>query len=241
LAGFGENAGTLAAPAVPRPTADFYGSGSGPGLSSGVEDQILSINQDLHRQTKAQIVVVTLSSSEEQTVEELGLEILRSWGVGDKELNNGVVLLVIPSERKSRIEVGYGLEGALPDGKTGRIQDEYMLPYFQQGNYDQGVLNGFQVVAQEVAKEYQIALNTGNPQPAARTGDQSARELSPLQIALIVIGLILLFYLDRRFFNGFIFGMLLSTLLRGGFGGGGGGGSSGGGGSGGGGGSSRGW
>ncbi len=241
LAGFGENAGTLAAPAVPRPTADFYVLDQAQVLSSGVEGQILSINQDLYRQTKAQIVVVTLNSSEGRAIEELGLEILRGWGVGDKELNNGVVLLVIPPERKSRIEVGYGLEGALPDGKTGRIQDEYMLPYFQQGNYDQGVLNGFQVLAQEVAKEYQIALNTGNPQPAVRTADQPSQELSPLQISLIVIGLILLFYLDRRFFNGFIFGMLLSSLLRGGFGGGGGGGSSGGGGSGGGGGSNRGW
>ena len=172
--GLGENAGTVAAPAALKPTADFYVLDQAQVLSPGAEGQILSINQDLHRQTKAQIVVVTLNSSEGRAIEELGLEILRNWGVGDKELNNGVVLLVIPPERKSRIEVGYGLEGALPDGKTGRIQDDYMLPYFQQGNFDQGVLNGFQVLAQEVAKEYQITLNTGNPQPAARTADQPA-------------------------------------------------------------------
>ena len=235
------NSGVSAAPALPKPTADFYVLDQAQVLSPQVESQILGINRELNNQTKAQIVVVTLNSSEDRSVEELGLELLRSWGVGDKELNNGVVLLVIPTERKSRIEVGYGLEGALPDGKTGRIQDEYMLPYFQQGNYEQGVLNGFQVLAQEVAKEYQITLNTGNPQPVTPTNTQPNGDLSPLELTLIVIGLILLFILDRRFFNGFIFGMLLSTLLRGGFRGGGGGGSSGGGGSGGGGGSSRGW
>jgi uncharacterized protein len=230
----------LAASSLPKPTADFYLLDEAQVLSPQVKNQVLSINRDLNNQTKAQIVVVTLNSSNGRSIEELGLEILREWGVGDKQLNNGVVLLVLPSERKSRIEVGYGLEGALPDGKTGRIQDEYMLPYFQQGDFDQGILNGFLVLAQEIAKEYQVTLQTGTPNALEPADNQFPQELSLLEMALIFIGLVLLYLLDRRFFNGFIFGMLLSTLLRGGFRGGRGG-SSGGGGSGGGGGSSRGW
>ena len=62
---------------------------------------------------------------------------LARWGIGDKNKNNRVLADAL-EERKSRIEVGYGLEGALPDGKTGRIQDEHLIPYFQQGDYDLG-------------------------------------------------------------------------------------------------------
>ncbi|NLC07710.1 MAG: TPM domain-containing protein, partial [Syntrophomonadaceae bacterium] len=126
--------GLNAASPIPSPPATFYVLDEAQVISSQVEDLIISVNQDLAKKTKAQIVVVTLKSSEDRPLEELGLGILRDWGVGDRELNNGLVMLVIPEERKSRIEVGYGLEGALPDGKTGRIQDDYMIPYFKQND-----------------------------------------------------------------------------------------------------------
>lgn len=235
--------GILAEPAVPQPTSAFYVLDEAEVLSPQVENQIVSVSRELAAKTKAQVVVVTLKDTRGRTLEELGLEILRSWGVGDKELNNGVVMLVIPDERKSRIEVGYGLEGALPDGKTGRIQDDYMLPYFRQGDYNQGIINGFMVIVQETANEYQVALSTSQ-QPArpAQPSQPAGEKLSTWQVILIIVGLVLLFILDRHFFNGLLFGMLLSMLFRGGGGGFGGGGSSGGGGGfGGGGGSSRGW
>lgn len=232
---------SIATPTLPRPTSSFYVLDEAQVISPEVENQILAINQELNTKTKAQIVVVTLKDARELTLEDLGLGILREWGVGDKQLNNGLVMLVIPEERSSRIEVGYGLEGALPDGKTGRIQDEYMIPFFKEGNFDQGILNGFLVLAQEVAKEYQVTLNTQTPTTYRPEGSGSAEELSTGQLLLIIIGLLLLYIVDRRFFNGYIFAMLLSMLFRGGGGGRGGGGFSGGGGSGGGGGSSRNW
>ncbi|MGI6648311.1 MAG: TPM domain-containing protein [Bacillota bacterium] len=234
--------GLNAASPIPSPPATFYVLDEAQVISSQVEDLIISVNQDLAAKTKAQIVVVTLRSSEDRPLEELGLGILRDWGVGDRELNNGLVMLVIPEERKSRIEVGYGLEGALPDGKTGRIQDDYMIPYFKQNDYNQGILNGFLALAQETANEYQVTLNMSNQQPERLNSQPTGNSLSTWQIILIVLGLVLLYFLDRQFFDGFIFGLILSMLFRGGGGGwGGGGGFSGGGGSGGGGGSSREW
>src|SRR5665648_647780 len=85
-------------------------------------------------------------------------------GESDKKLNNGLLNLVSPTDGVARIEVGYGLEGAMPDAKTGRIQDEYMLPYFKSNDYNKGILNGYSALAQEVAKEYQVTLEINSPQ-----------------------------------------------------------------------------
>lgn len=241
----------LAQAAIPAPPPELYVLDQAGVMSSDTKSAIINTSQELARQTKAQVAVVTLNSLEGQTIEEVGLQIGRQWQLGDAQLNNGVLILVVPSARESRIEVGYGLEGALPDGKTGRIQDDYMLPYFRTNDYDQGLLNGYKAVVAEVAREYGITLNVTPPQqPDVDTGSRSA----PWWVTVLwVVGLILLLWADQRFFNGFILGFILGTLFRGGgrggggfggggFGGGGfGGGSSGGGGSFGGGGSSRGW
>lgn len=240
-------AGTgLAQAAIPAPPPELYVLDQAGVMSSDTKSAIINTSQELARQTKAQVAVVTLSSLEGQTIEEVGLQIGRQWQLGDAQLNNGVLILVVPSARQSRIEVGYGLEGALPDGKTGRIQDDYMLPYFRTDDYDQGLLNGYKAVVAEVAREYGVTLNVSPPQfPEADSSNQSA----PWWVTVLwIVGLISLLWIDQRFFNGFILGFILGTLFRGGgrggggFGGGGfGGGSSGGGGSFGGGGSSRGW
>lgn len=240
-------AGTgLAQAAIPAPPPELYVLDQAGVMSSDTKSAIINTSQELARQTKAQVAVVTLSSLEGQTIEEVGLQIGRQWQLGDAQLNNGVLILVVPSARQSRIEVGYGLEGALPDGKTGRIQDDYMLPYFRTDDYDQGLLNGYKAVVAEVAREYGVTLNVSPPQfPEADSSNQSA----PWWVTVLwIVGLISLLWIDQRFFNGFILGFILGTLFRGGgrggggFGGGGfGGGSSGRGGSFGGGGSSRGW
>jgi len=137
-------------------------------------------------------------------------------------------MLVSPTERVSRIEVGYGLEGALPDAKTGQIQDEYMIPYFQANDYNKGILNGYSALAQETAKEYQVALEINSPQalPVSSTSSSAADQPLPIWAkAIFFILIILVIYVDQRFFNGFFLGLILRMLLRG-RGGGGGGGSS---------------
>jgi len=121
-----------------------------------------------------------------------------------------------------------------------------MLPYYKQDKYDLGLRNGYLAVVQEVAKEYGVTLTqnqnyTATPAAPAQTSNGTPAWLKIMGIIL----LLMLFWLDHRFFNGFILGMILGSIFRGGGGGGGfgggGGGSFGGGGSGGGGGSSRGW
>ena len=248
LASFFQPFSNQAAASLPTPPPELYVLDQAGVMSSETKSMIINTSQELARQTKAQVAVVTLKTLDGQSIADVALQIGRQWQLGDKQLNNGVLILVVPDERQARIEVGYGLEGALPDGKTGRIQDDYMLPAFRQGNFDQGLANGYKVVVAEVAKEYGVTINI-DPVDASDPSPTPAQKMPAWVTILGVIGLITLLWLDNRFFNGFFLGMILGMLFRGGgrgggggFGGGGfGGGSSGGGGSFGGGGSSRGW
>ncbi len=228
----------------PAPSTSLYAQDYANVLSADTKNRINSLGSQLAARTKAQVVVVTIKSLNGAAIDDFALSVLRQWGVGDKTLNNGVVLVVAVGDRQSRVEVGYGLEGALPDAKTGRIQDDYMLPWFQQGDYDKGILNGYQALASEVAKEYKLELKTdAKPASKSKTQAQEGSWFDSLpwwgQI-LLISGAIALFVIDWVFFGGAITYLLLS-LLRSRGGGGGRGGGGWGGGSGGGGGSSRRW
>lgn len=235
-----------AEPAIPpAPTSSIYVQDYAGVLTPDTKKRINDLGSKLAARTKAQIVVVTVQTLGDTPLEEYALATLRQWGIGDKTLNNGVLMLVAVSDRKSRIEVGYGLEGALPDGKTGQIQDENMLPYFRQNDYDKGIMNGYLALAGVVAKEYNLELKTDAKQaakPQTNSGPSWWDTLPWWMQMLVMAGALLLFIIDWVFFGGSITWFLLSILrFRGGGGGGGGGRGGYGGGSGGGGGSNRGW
>src|SRR5665213_1005160 len=92
--------------------------------------------------TKRQVVVVTVKSLEGLPVEDYGYQLGRFWGIGQKDKNTGAILLVALTERKVRIEVGYGLEGELTDAVSRGIIEQDILPSFKQGNYEAGILAG---------------------------------------------------------------------------------------------------
>lgn len=235
-------AGAWAQPKIPpAPSSSIYVQDYAGVLSGDTKARINSISGSIAAKTKAQVVVVTIKTLEDTPIEDYGLALMRQWGIGDKNLNNGVLLLVAVGDRQSRIETGYGLEGALPDAKTGRIQDEYMIPYFQKGDYDKGIVNGYAAVVNEVAKEYNLDLKT-DAKPVQKTqaaGAQSGWDSLPWWLQLAIGGgILLLFIFDWVFLGGNIT-LLILSLLR--FRGGGGGGGGYGGGSGGGGGSNRRW
>ena len=232
-----------AAPKIPPvPTRDIYAQDYADVLSKETENRINRLSTELQSRTGAQIAVVTIPSLEGESLEEYSLALFRKWGIGDRKKNNGVLILLAVAEKKSRIEIGYGLEGALPDAKTGRIQDETMRPAIENGDFNSALMNGYLAVLQEVAKEYSQELKA-TPRTSPRQRG-AATELSSLPWwakLLIAVGLLLLLLIDWLLLGGFITRMIFYALLSGRGGGGGGGGSGGGfgGGSGGGGGSSR--
>ena len=98
-----------------------------------------------------QIVVVTLGSLQGTTIEDYGYQLGRHWGIGQKEKNNGALLIVAPGERKVRIEVGYGLEGALTDAVTRLIIQNAILPRFRANDFSGGITRGVDDIIQVVS------------------------------------------------------------------------------------------
>lgn len=236
-----------AAPSLPPrpPTATFVNDFAGL-LDAGTKSELEAIGRALDVKTGAEIVVVTVPSLGGVPIEDYALELFRTWGLGDKEKNNGVLLLV-DKERlfkgqsgKVRIEVGYGLEGAIPDGKAGRILDEKVLPSWEEKKYAEGIRAGYLALAAAVAEEYKVDLNADRTlnvltdyQLAPRASSGFPWELLPLFIFLFIF---LMSGLGRRrrglwWWGGFGSGGWGGGGFGGGWGGGGfGGGSSGGGG-----------
>lgn len=234
-----------AAPQIPpKPTAaaGIYVQDYAQVLSAEDKRRLLSIGQELDNKTTAQLAVVTVKNLDGQPIEDYALSILREWGIGSKEKNNGALIVVAVQDRRSRIEVGYGLEGLLTDGLTGRIQDQAMIPYFRKGNYAAGIVNGYAVTASIIAKDEGVQLTSINSEQIAvpaKTTNNTDQEYPFWLKLLIGAGIVLLLIIDNLFLGGVLTQMLFFMFLRGRGGGGGRGGF--GGGSGGGGGSSRSW
>lgn len=144
--------------AVVSPDEAFYVYDGAQVLSEETEQYILNSSRELESKTGAQIVVVTIPSLEGRSLEEYATELFRQWGIGDAKKNNGLLLLCAVEDRQFRVEVGYGLEGDLPDGKTGRIQDSYIIPLLREDEFDAGIRNGYSAFLQELADVYNVSI-----------------------------------------------------------------------------------
>jgi uncharacterized protein len=220
---------------LPDSSYEFYVYDEAGVISDSLKNEIISVNRKIEAESGAQIVVAVVENIEGSTgTEEYANELFEKWQIGDSEQDNGILMLVAMEERAMRLEIGYGLEGAIPDGRAGDIRDEYILPYFSQEDYNTGIRNGFYALAGEVAEEYGIT-DLDISEPEATPASQDA---NPIFSVLGGIGLAFLIILDLIFFRGMFTFMILRMFLGGRGGGGsgrgrGGGGSSGGGGAGG--------
>lgn len=144
--------------AVVSPNDTFYVYDGASVLSAETEQYIFDHSRALDSKTGAQIVVVTIPSLEGRPLEEYATDLFRQWGIGDAEKNNGLLLLCAVEDRQFRVEVGYGLEGDLPDGKTGRMQDAYIIPLLSEDKFDEGIKNGYTAFLQEVSAVYDVTI-----------------------------------------------------------------------------------
>jgi len=108
--------------------------------------------QDVETRTSSEIAVATVKSLEGMSIEEYANRLFKEWGVGQEKTDNGVLILVAPNEREMRIEVGYGLEGVLPDGLAGEIRDQQFLPRFRDNDYAGGITAGVGRIADIVER-----------------------------------------------------------------------------------------
>lgn len=118
-----------------------------------LEDKLVAIDDS----SSNQIAVVILSSLDGQPKEEYATKLFRDWGIGNKKTNNGVLVLVAIQDRQIRIEVGYGLEGAIPDVTALSIIDNDIKPAFKAGNYYEGLDKATDDLAKAAVGEYKEA------------------------------------------------------------------------------------
>lgn len=239
---------------VPPVAVNDFGNMLAPFQRQALEQKIRNYNDS----TSSAIVIVTVDDLQGYDIAEVALKYLRDWGIGTKDKNNGVLILVSKSDRKARIETGYGMEGVLPDILAKQIIDDRMIPFFKQNDYYRGFDNTVDAIIQAAAGEYKA-----NPKNQNTGGKPSVGSIILLVVIFIII--LKLFsggggggggsYMSRKGSKDYLGGLpwfLLGNLLGGGgrgdggFGGGGGGFGGGGfggfgGGSGGGGGASGGW
>ena len=141
---------------LPQPTNDFFVNDFADVIDDNIETELQAIGASLYNQTTAQVVVVTVESLDGYEVDEYALELGREWGVGSEDTDNGVVLLLSETDRQVTIQVGYGLEGCLPDGKTGRILDNYAIPYLRNDDFSTGLCEAYKAIVSVVCEEYGV-------------------------------------------------------------------------------------
>lgn len=122
-------------------------------LSPEYKEKIGSLIQELEEKTSAEIAIATVSSIAPYDEKEYARMLFDKWKPGKKGKDNGVLVLLAVKERRWRIETGYGVEGILPDGLCGQIGRDYMVPYFKNGNYSEGLYYGVAAIARIIAKE----------------------------------------------------------------------------------------
>jgi uncharacterized protein len=150
--------------------------------------------------TTNHVVVLTVPSIGSQSIEEYATKVFESWKPGQKGKDNGVLVVVVPQDRKMRIEVGYGLEGRLTDGTAGQIIRTWMTPAFKAGNYDKGVEDGVAAI---------LARLEGRGEPSDRTPIAAPAASSGTRINSVALPWIM-----RTVFGLFAFGIIgLFTLV----------------------------
>jgi uncharacterized protein len=183
-----------------------------------------SLLRELKQKTTAEVVVVTIQDLGDAHIEGYAVDLFENWGIGQKDKDNGVLILVAVAQRKVRIEVGYGLEGILPDGLAGEIIRQRITPAFKSGDYGSGLLLGTLTVANIIAEDAGVELSglrgVNRQQYTVR---RRSRGLGGWGNLLFLLLLIILFIRHPRLFSLFLLGSMLGGGRRGGYWGSGGG------------------
>ncbi|WP_244935713.1 TPM domain-containing protein [Leptospira bouyouniensis] len=175
-----------------------------PKLNARVTDETWTLHSDFiaalekqlkdhEKKTSNQIAVYIIPSLEGENLEEFSIKVAETWKLGQKGKDNGVLLLVAKEDRKIRIEVGYGLEGALTDIMCRYIIENEIKPYFKKGEYDVGIQNGVKIIMKTIEGEYQMP----EPKDYSHLGPLSfLGELSPASEQMpIVLRIFLSFFI----------------------------------------------
>src|SRR5258706_2062795 len=176
-------------------------------LRAPAKENLAALCAEVDRKTGAQIAVVTVSSLGGEPVEQFSLDLATQWGIGPKQQARGVLILIAPNDRKYRVEVGYGLEAILPDGKVGGFGRE-MIPLLQRNDYGGAVTLLTERIAAVIAADRGVTLDTltGAASPSSEPDASPFHGSNIIGLLIFVIFLFfpVLRFILRPFFAGFI-------------------------------------
>jgi uncharacterized protein len=166
------------------PRADGYVTDRAGLLSSSARADLETALRAFEDKTSNQVVVATFPSLEGDSLEDFSMRLAEAWKAGRKNRDNGVIFLIFKNDRKMRIEVGYGLEGVLPDALAGQIISQVVVPYFRTGDYSGGILAGSDAIMKATQGEFKGVTKKNKPDVAARL--------------IVLFGVFFLFHLFAR-------------------------------------------
>src|SRR5574340_1275833 len=187
--------GEIAVPHLKARVTDLTGT-----LTAQQASELESLLRDFEARKGSQIAILLLPTTQPETIEQYAIRVAEQWKLGRKGVDDGAVLLIAKQDRSMRIEVGYGLEGALPDAVTKRIISEVMTPYFRQGDFYGGIRAG---IGQT------IKVIEGEPLPP-QAGKASARDGLNLFEDILPLAMLFIFVVGgmlRAFFGRFLGGL----------------------------------
>lgn len=176
--------------AIPaKPTKNIYVVDNAHMLKDATKTELLNKSSYLNKKYNTQLVVVTVDSLNNLSIEEYANKLFRKWGIGDKKENTGILILVAKNEHKARIEVGYGLEGIVPDGKAGRIL-KTMLADFKKDKYDEGIKKAHNLLTEEITNAKTRVEKKEKKEEGITTSDKA---LFIMAVGLIIAIILVLF------------------------------------------------
>lgn len=213
-----------AEPAIPKP--EGFVNDLANVIPPETEQRLTALLEELQEKTGAEIAVLTVETTAPLDDFGYAMRVADAWKPGRKKEDTGIVFLVAVRDRKLRILVGYGLEGILPDGLVGEIEDREIVPPFRAGRYEGGIWDGVRALAFRIADARGVTLR-GAPRPRASRPAPPALPGWVLLVLLIAFALVMLYQASRprRFRRGGGYGPYFGFpgWGGGGFGGGGGG------------------
>jgi len=192
-------------------------------ISAENRQKIEILARQLLETTGVALVVVTMPDIGGEEYNDYANRLYSAWGIGKKGEDKGILVFITLKERKMRIEIGYGVEGIIPDGLAGEVRDKYMLPYLKQDRFGEGILNGVAALAAIVARHEGVSLEGASPVEAPEEKTKPGFSLAPILFLVIF-----LFAMSRRGRGGLFLPLLLlggtrprsgGFSSRGGFGG----------------------
>lgn len=157
-------------------------------LSPAAKSKLTELLEEHERRTSNQVVVLTVNSLQGYDIADYGVRLGRAWQLGQRGRNNGAILIVAPRERLVRIEVGYGLEGDLPDARASAIIQQEIIPRFRAGDFEGGIVQGTIAILGSIEGTYKG--------PAPSRGQ-------PVDESMIPILMIIVFFVVIALFNGY--------------------------------------